>query len=408
MNKKGTDLNPIGFNKQSMEMMMSSLVTSPFDVYESPSNNIMLTEFKKFSQKIIKHKAYVPFFEVFDVRPSQCEYTHFIGDKWIKKNSDSSGFSFYASEIEYGLKVNSGSFVDGNLLGINPAFFNKILNGYQSNGLFPDFLKDIQDPCIQKYIQDIVFDIKNSAYTQNYLSVDYTGLRIEENIAYLLRLIAGKHLSTKCNFGARQVKEIIEYFDDKVITNQPITIEELIEKFPVEESLYWLDAFKNDLKKTPYQYYIDRKNVFLSGLVEENQRMLISDQKKLFNLIHELVENPDSSLAFEFQMGNETLLQFLSRKLDYDRYKHENSFKNHCEKMGIACLRYYLFLCIEKAKHLLITTEKSIGEISCICGFDDDKSFRKSFRNRANNLKPEKFREDYKKTSLRFDLKVGD
>lgn len=388
--------NFYGFNKQSMQKRMESLGLSSFNVYEGSGNSVMLCEFNNFSKECIKHKTSIPFFEIIDIS-SRSNYTHFINENTIKRDAKSSGISFYTSQIQYGLEIKSGDSINCDLLGINPVFFNNWLGGYQLSKLLPDHLKDIQDKNIQELINHIAFLCKKLPFRVKPSIID-------EQTILLLQLVAQKylHLPNKCRFTNHQIKDITEYIDEKVKTNKSISLEVLIDQFVIEYPVYWVNTFKANFGTTPYQYYISRKTNVLSTLKEEDNDyyMLAYNQKKLFQLLHELVENPKSISALDYQNSQEeNLIPFLLEKLGY---KSKGTFKNHCSNLKIKPLNYYNFLRIEKAKQLLITTPKDIAEISYDCGFNDVDHFHRHFRNRVNNISPEEFRSKYKQTPIYF------
>lgn len=381
------------FNKQSMQKRMESIGLSSFYVYEGSSNSVMLCEFYDFSKECIKHKTSIPFFEIFDIR-SRSAYTHFINGETVKRNANSSGISFYTSQMEYGLEIESGSTINCDLLGINPVFFNDKLGDYQLGNILPEYVKDIQDKEIQNLVNSIA-----SLY-KNFLLPQIPPLLIEQQSIRLLGLITEKYLClpSEFRFSKQQAKDIREYIDEKVKINEEINLEVLIDQFPIELPMCWVRVFIDEFKSTPYKYYMSRKLDIFSKLRErqDDKGMLICNQRKLFNLIHELVENPNLLKSHKSNKNN--LIDFLSEEL---RYK-KGTLHNHCKKLGLRPLNYYQFLRVEKAKQLLTTSFKDVAQISDECGFRDISDLRRCFQNRVNKMSPEEFRYEYKQTPIYF------
>ncbi|HAG83937.1 MAG TPA: hypothetical protein DCL61_23000 [Cyanobacteria bacterium UBA12227] len=379
---------------------MNSLVTSPFSVIEGSSNSVILVEFKDFTEQCIEHETHIPFFEIFDIK-SQAKYTHFINGRKLKRNSDSSGLSFYMNKVGYGVEVKSKDHIHCELLGINPIFFNKILGTHQLNGFLLDYQKEIKNKTLQGIIERLVLSIKSNLYESSNFSKGDIQSYIDQQVIFLLKWIEQQHISSRVyDFSNRQISEIIEYFDDKIKSNHFFKFEELIDDFSVENPLNWLDSFEKTFKKKPYQYYMGRKIEILNQKKDDDERMLLCNQKRIFELIHELVTSQDSSLRQELAEHNNSLIPFLAKKLNY---QNQGTFKNHCKAMSIKA--YHIFLCMEYAKNLLLTTNKEIPEIADLCGYLDARYFRRVFKNKTDNLTPEQFRERFKTTPITIQIR---
>lgn len=95
----------------------------------------------------------------------------------------------------------------------------------------------------------------------------------------------------------------------------------------------------------------------------------------------------------ENNVGEKHTLKTLSEKFFVSPSTLSHEFK---KIMGVSVLEYLVSCRLATAKKYLAKTDKSISEISILCGFYDFANFSRSFKLRFG-LTPSEFREKYKK-----------
>ncbi|MBQ9729992.1 MAG: helix-turn-helix transcriptional regulator, partial [Clostridia bacterium] len=97
-------------------------------------------------------------------------------------------------------------------------------------------------------------------------------------------------------------------------------------------------------------------------------------------------------LLTETLYTSECNLSIIANKLGYDYAYLSKLFKR---KVGIPFNTYLNLLKINNAKNLILTTEKSITEISVLCGFESLRTFNRVFLSFVG-INPTQFRKNLK------------
>ena len=93
-------------------------------------------------------------------------------------------------------------------------------------------------------------------------------------------------------------------------------------------------------------------------------------------------------------LSEQITVSLLAEKINLSEKTFTRRFK---KAINISPIQYLKSLRVEKAKELLISTSKSLGDITIEVGYFDENSFRKLFKQQTS-LNPMEFRNRFKQT----------
>ena len=125
--------------------------------------------------------------------------------------------------------------------------------------------------------------------------------------------------------------------------------------------------------------------------LQEIELNMVKEYMELLNNNSEITESFTVNKliqALHLNVENHTSLEEICKKLNISIGYASSSFKKY---KGKSIMRYLREIKIERAKTLLLTTEKSILEISILLGFHDQSHFTNTFK-KFVGISPLKFR----------------
>lgn len=116
-------------------------------------------------------------------------------------------------------------------------------------------------------------------------------------------------------------------------------------------------------------------------------------EKKETEVIEEQEERPITGIIRYMQehLEEEISLNILAEKFHLSAQYISQLFKN---EIGVNFLSYLTSIRMERAKKLLISTSRSIGEISVQCGYGDYRVFTRTFK-KTEGSTPSQYRRDF-------------
>ena len=189
----------------------------------------------------------------------------------------------------------------------------------------------------------------------------------------------------------------------KIIKNKQISeIEyEKDKNSKVDDLIIWNAVYAREIsrngipKKYLYsiydKYYKKIKEYITIKELQEMELNMLDEYMNLLNNNNEITESFTVNKliqALHLNVENHTSLEEICKKLNISIGYASSSFKKY---KGESIMRYLREIKIERAKTLLLTTEKSILEISILLGFHDQSHFTNTFK-KFVGVSPLKFR----------------
>ena len=112
--------------------------------------------------------------------------------------------------------------------------------------------------------------------------------------------------------------------------------------------------------------------------------IFLYDDKEIKNIIEWMKENLSEQISVDL----------LAKKINLTEKTFTRRFK---KTINSSPIQYLKSLRVEKAKELLISTSKTLGEITIEVGYFDENSFRKLFK-KETSLNPVEYRNRFKQT----------
>lgn len=192
--------------------------------------------------------------------------------------------------------------------------------------------------------------------------------------------------------------EIIKIFKEK---HQSEIIDEVDTEHKRDDLIIWNAIFSREIirngisKKylhTIYnKYYRLIKDTITIRAMQDLELKIINEYLDLLINDTEITENfvvNKLLQALHLNIENHTSLEVICKNLDISVGYASACFKKH---KGVSIMKYLREIKIERAKTLLLSTDKTILEISILLGFHDQSHFTNTFKKIAS-MSPTEFR----------------
>lgn len=197
---------------------------------------------------------------------------------------------------------------------------------------------------------------------------------------------------------SKNKEEIIKIFKEK---HQSEIIDEVDTEHKRDDLIIWNAIFSREIirngisKKylhTIYnKYYRLIKDTITIRAMQDLELKIINEYLDLLINDTEITENfvvNKLLQALHLNIENHTSLEAICKNLDISVGYASACFKKH---KGVSIMKYLREIKIERAKTLLLSTDKTILEISILLGFHDQSHFTNTFKKIAS-MSPTEFR----------------